>query len=141
MQKVRREAVRPVVGYPALHDSAFPRSLILLIVELDQQTESRAFGESRASLSSGGILGQKARIEEKVPTWLLVVPGRTEAFSSVLVLGEQDWAPLPASVSISPPTPAPYHFPLFLRSHKALGGPSCFPVVRKGPPRVGYLLT
>lgn len=75
MQKVRREAVRPVVGSPALHDSAFPRSLILLTVELDQQTEPRAFGESRASLSSGGIRGQKARMEEKAPTWLLFCPG------------------------------------------------------------------
>lgn len=41
-----REAARPVVGSPALHDSAFPSSLILLTVELGQQAEPRAFGAS-----------------------------------------------------------------------------------------------
>lgn len=46
MQKVGRDAARPVVGSPALHDSAFPSSLILLPVELVRQAERRAFGAS-----------------------------------------------------------------------------------------------
>lgn len=54
-------------------------------------------------------------------------------------MGGQEWAPLPASVSV--PTPLPFSS-VTEESQGALGtNEFCFPVVRKGPPRVGYLLT
>lgn len=54
-------------------------------------------------------------------------------------MGEQEWAPLPASVSVPPPLP----FSFVTEELQGTLGTTefCFPVVRKGPPRVGYLLT